>query len=142
MKKHLPLGVAAMTLCLMPILFLSPLVLGVVKKNCGLKTFSGSCNYSGCDLTIYQCSVYDNSPSCETQGKQRQIVVNDFSCVLTNPPDQTKACDPALNSNGTAATTDCVLKYSCILDPEFEICYTGTKTGSCVAPYYIDETCP
>src|SRR5579885_3637495 len=136
MKKHTPLFLTRMTLCLLPVLFLSPLLFGAGQKNCGYVPFNGACNYAGCDLTIYSCSDYDYSPNCETNGKARQIAVDNFSCTATVPPDNTKACDPVLNGNGTAATKDCIIKYSCILDPDFGWCLPGTKTGSCTAPYY------
>ncbi len=141
MKKHIPLVVAAMALCLLPVLCLSPLLLGAGKKNCNLTPFNGACNYSaGCNLKIYLCSTFNGDEESCTNSKtvQTALAVNLFSCVAGAA---NQACDPVLKSDGTAATTDCVISYSCVYASGK--CTQGPQSGTpCQAPYYQDDSCP
>lgn len=141
MKKHIPLVLAAATLCLLPVLFLSPLLFGAAPNNCNLTPFNGACNYSaGCALKIYLCSTFNgNQEDCvDKRTSQTALAVNLFSCT---PGAATQACNPVLNSNGTAATTDCVISYSCLYISGK--CTQGAQAGTpCQAPYYQSGTCP
>lgn len=146
MKKHISVVLAATMLCLLPILCLSPLLFGAQgrAKNCGYQPFNGPCGYSGCPLAISRCSDNNNKGQflCGTAGQNTSISVNFFTCVVTNPPDKTVACDPVLDQNGNAATTDCVLTYGCVYNNNTGACTQGKQTGTCPAPYYQKDTCP
>jgi hypothetical protein len=148
MKKHIPLILAAMAFCLLPPLcILPPLLFGAggtttaVKKNCGFTGFNGPCNYSaGCNLKIFLCSTYNKDKAVCTSSKQTELATNLFSCV-TGTAQQ--ACDPVPNSNGNAATTDCVIFYQCVYNDNTGACTQGAKSGTpCQSPYYMDDTCP
>ncbi len=139
MKKHIPLALARTALCLLPVLFLSPLLFGAGgKKNCGFTTFNGACNYPNCNQQLTQCSTWNKNPNCATSGIQREAAVNLFSCV---PGTAQQSCDPVLNSSGNADTTDCIIYYACVYNND-QTCTKGTRTGQCVAPYYKDDKCP
>jgi hypothetical protein len=138
MKKHIRVVLAAMTLCLLPVLFLSPLLFGA-GPNCNLYAFYGPCNYSaGCSLTINQCSSWNTEPGCVNNGSQTSLAVNYFSC---SPGRATQACNPVLNGGGIAATTTCTTSYKCMWNGDTNKCVQGAQTGMCVAPYYVTAAC-
>jgi|SRR5579875_1560918 len=146
MKKHIRLIVAAATLCLLPILFLSPLLFGAGTQNCNLTPFNGPCNYSaGCTLRVNKCSSCNGSPNSCIGTKllpptcsQTKLAVNLFSCVSGTA---TQSCDPVLDSDGTAATTNCTTTYKCLYNNDTGACTQGAQTGTCDAPYYQSGTC-
>lgn len=148
MKKHIPLVLAATALCLLPPLCILPLLFGAggtttaKSKNCGYVPFNGSCAWSGCNLNITSCYQWNNDAKCDTSGQEKDIVVNTFTCVATNPPDNTKACDPVLDNNGKAATTDCTIIYNCKLNNITGLCQQNLITQRCPAPYYKQDSCP
>jgi hypothetical protein len=141
MKKHIRSVVVAATLCLLPILFLSPLLFGAAAQNCNFTPFNGPCNYSaGCSLTIEKCSTYNNQPDVCTSHRSTKLATNFFSCVSGTP---TQSCDPVLESDGIAATTTCLyVYYPCAYNQKTGACTQGPQSGTCDAPYYQSGTCP
>lgn len=139
MKNHIRLIVAAATLCLLPILFLSPLLLGQA-NNCNLTPFNGPCNYSaGCSLTIYQCSTWEKDGINCPKNYNTSLAVNLFSCTTGTA---TQACNPVTLGNGNAAVTTCVTKRNCDYNQLSGACTPDTINSTCYAPYYQSGTCP
>lgn len=136
-SKYIRFTIASIMLCMLPLLSLSPLILA--QNNCSFTPFNGACGYGNCtNVKMFTCGSVSTAATCPGV-QESQLAVNLFTCVPGTP---TQACNPVLNAQGNAATTNCRIDYSCSWDMTSSTCVVGPQAGSCQAPYYKSATCP
>ena len=118
MRKYVSLVLTIVVLLGVPVIALSPLLVGA--PLCVQYAKNDVCTWQTCQKQIDLCSNYSsNQTNCTVNGKEVQIQINMFTCVTYNMANS--QCVP-VTKDGNAAYTDCVITYNCKWDNTRSTC--------------------